>query len=119
MVQPPPILDAEYVGRVSGRADTLQRYEIRTRQEIAHTQQALVRATADIEMEMESLKIELSALELDMRRTIDRVKFSIGQFKQVVKRGDLERLQRRADLWAPESRITREQFKTLVKNEMQ
>jgi hypothetical protein len=95
-------------------AAKLEHGEIALRQDVHHTQELLVRAVASIELEMHSLKTELLALEGEMQSTIDRAKKVVGQYKGVVKRGDMMRLQNRADVWAPEKRITREQFKRLI-----
>ena len=106
--------DVHYVERVSASADRLMRTEIKTRQDISRTQQELVRVAADVELEMESLKRELLQLDHDVKQTVERVKSTVSSFKTVVKKGDFQRLQQRIDLWAPEQRITREQFKKML-----
>jgi hypothetical protein len=104
----------EYEQRVSDRLARLEHLELVTRQDIAHTQQELVRMTADIELEMEALRKDLGTLDGEMHKSVDEVKFIVGKFKTVVKKGDLQRLQNRIDMWAPQDKITREQFKKLL-----
>jgi hypothetical protein len=104
----------EYEQRVSDRLARLEHLELVTRQDIAHTQQELVRMNADIELEMEALRKELGELDGEMRNSVGQVKAIVGKFKTVVKKGDLQRLQNRVDMWAPQEKITREQFKRLL-----
>ena len=104
----------DYTGRIDGSLQRLERQEIAIRQDVARTQQELVRMVADLEIEMESLHKELAGLTLEMKRTIERAKTTVAGFKPAVKRGDLTRLQNRIDTWAPEQKISREQFKRML-----
>lgn len=92
----------------------LERQEIAIRQDVSRTHQELVRMVAELELEMESLHHELVSLDGEMKRTIERAKSMVAGFKPAVKRGDLMRLQNRIDTWAPEQRISREQFKRML-----
>lgn len=92
----------------------LERTEIALRQDVGHTQELLVRGVAGVELEVQALKEELSQLEQDFARTIARAKLAVGQYRAVVKRGDMARLQNRIDSWGPERRLTREQFRKML-----
>jgi predicted nucleic acid-binding Zn-ribbon protein len=109
--------DPGFIERLDGKIGSLQRYEIATRQHILHTQQELARSTADIELELEALKKELGELDAQIHVTVVRVKDAITRFRSVVKKSELVRLQQRIDLWAPEQKITREQFKRMLADE--
>jgi hypothetical protein len=108
----------DYANRVDGGLQRLERQEIAIRQDVARTQQELVRMVAELELEMEALHHELAGLEGEMKRTVERAKSVVNGFKPAVKRGDLMRLQNRIDIWAPEQRISREQFKRMLEEAM-
>jgi predicted nucleic acid-binding Zn-ribbon protein len=109
-----PLPESGYEARVEANLSRLERFEISTRQDIAHTQQEIVRAIADIQIEMEGLKSEIVLLEHEMKRTAATAKDVVVQFRPSAKRGEFARLQSRIDAWAPEKRITRDQFKKML-----
>jgi predicted nucleic acid-binding Zn-ribbon protein len=104
----------DYILRVLGRSERLERFGIACRQDIMRTQQEMIRSRVDLEVEMEALKREIVQLEIEVQRTMQRVKYAVGLFRNVAKKGDLSRLQQRVDYWAPEKRITRKQFLDLL-----
>ena len=92
----------------------LERTEISLRQDVGHTQELLVRGVADVELELQALKHELEQLEQEFAQTIVRAKRVVGQYRAVVKQGDMARLQHRIDVWGPERRLTRAQFRKML-----
>jgi predicted nucleic acid-binding Zn-ribbon protein len=110
-------MEPDYLVRIEDRMQRLQRREITIRQDISHVNQELARATADIEIELEALKIELVLLDKELHRTVTRVKMAVGLFKNVAKKGDFARLQTRSELWAPHDKITRTQFLRMIRLE--
>jgi hypothetical protein len=102
--------DPQYVERVEGRVQRIERAEITTRQDIGRTNEELERARGDILAEMALLREDLLRLEQETAGAVERVKATVAQFKTVVKKGDIARLQARIDLWSPQDRITRGQF---------
>jgi hypothetical protein len=108
--------DVQYLGRIRDRAAGLQRKEIVIRQDISHTQHSLVRVSADIELELEALRNEIVTLEHIAHQTVGRVRAAVFFFKNVAKRADLVRLQQRSDAWAPQEKITKEQFGRMLED---
>lgn len=102
--------------RVEAGIARLERTEVGIRQDIVRTQELLVRSVADIELEMQALKAELRLLDAELQRTVDRAKKVVGRYRGVVKGGDLARLQNRIELWAPEKRVTRDQFRKMLQD---
>lgn len=107
-------LDPAYVDRVSERVQRTERAEITVRQDIFHTHEEFDSTMADIAVEIAQLRDALINIEQDVASVVERVKHSLSMFKTVVKQGDMARLQSRVDLWAPETRITREQFARML-----
>ncbi|HIH24117.1 TPA: hypothetical protein HA251_03730 [Candidatus Woesearchaeota archaeon] len=108
-------LDPAYVDRVSERVQRTERAEITVRQDVFHTHEEFDRTMADIAVEVAQLRDALAIIEHDVASVVERVKHSLSMFKTVVKQGDMARLQSRVDLWAPETRITREQFARMLR----
>lgn len=100
--------------RLLGIQSRLERAEITLRQDVRHTQELLVRGVADMELEVQSLKSELTQLEQEFAHTVTRAKQVVGEYRAVMKHADLARLQNRIDVWGPERRMTREQFRKML-----
>lgn len=107
-------LDPAYVDRVSERVQRTERAEITVRQDVFHTHEEFDRTMTDIAVEVAQLRDALTIIDRDVASLIERVKHVLSMFKTVVKQGDMARLQSRVDLWAPETRITREQFARML-----
>jgi predicted nucleic acid-binding Zn-ribbon protein len=91
---------------------------LKTERQLHHatgrTQQELVRIAADMESEIARIKMDVHALEEETHATVEAAKRTIGSFHAVIKERELARLKQRIDAWAPEKRITREQFKRML-----
>ncbi len=116
MVEPIVIqpVDLQYVERVAARTIRLERAEIGVRQDIARTHEDMLRLSTDLHDEMLSMHQELNVLAKETDQIVDHLKHILIQFKDVAKRQDMNRLQARVDVWAPETKISRDQFKRML-----
>jgi hypothetical protein len=118
-VVPAPVpLDTNYLGRLESRMAALERRSLVSREELKHTGRDLLLMHSDLRIELDALKKDLSDLDVKTKLAVDRLKHTIAQFRTTAKQGDLSRIQSRVDAWAPESRITRAQFKRLIEQEI-
>ena len=108
------ITDPSYLQKLGGRSERLHRYEITVRQDTAHLGQEFDRAAAELATDVAILRNELAKLEIEVQQTASRAKAAVAKFKQVVKRGELARLQLRAEAWGPHQAVCRAQFKRML-----
>jgi len=112
--QSPGQMAQDPMKRAEEKLEYLERMEIGVRQDVAHTHQAQERMTQDLHQELQQLKEELVLVDVEMRKVMTKVRGTLEQFKTAVKKGDLARLQAKADMWAPEKRITKKQFEKMI-----
>lgn len=113
---PPTVVDPMYVERVAARAIRLERIEIGVRQDISHTDANLVQLSEDMHDELIAMHNDLNSLSKETDAVVVRIKETIGKFKDVVKKNDMARLQTRIDLWNPQGKVSREQFKRMLED---
>jgi|GEM_PF-5042860 len=110
-------IDPQYMDRVVKRMAALERVEISTRQDAAQAHRELERLREDLRIELAVLRAELAGLDGASKILVERAKQTVGQFRTVVKKGDMTRLQSRVDGWAPESKISQEGFRNILYDE--
>lgn len=78
------------------------------------TRRSLVRMNESFSSEFENLKRDVSLLDQETLVSVDSVKRVASGFHGAVRVADLSRLQSRVDVWAPERRLSRDQFRALL-----
>ena len=104
----------EYIDQLEKRSNGLMRKSVATREGMKHTSRELNRGKADLQQEMLAIQLELAELSEAVQQTMNRVKTAVDQFRYIVKKGDVNRLQQRVDAWAPEKKISRDEFKKML-----
>jgi hypothetical protein len=112
-----PVFDDRYLTRVHARLQTLEQQESTMKLRLHETTREMVRVTASTEVELGRLKEDLASLERDVRLTADRLRETMLHFHALARSTELERLQARIEQWAPEQRVTTEQFKRMLRDE--
>ncbi len=113
---PPTAIDPQYLERVAARSIRLERIEISVRQDINHTDASLVQLSEDIHDEIAVLHRDVDSISKETDKVVMRIKETIGKFKDVVKKSDMTRMQTRIDVWNPQGKVSREQFKRMLEN---
>ncbi len=115
-VMPPVAIDPLYLERVAARPIRLERVEIGVRQDIAHTESSLVQLSEDLHDELSAMHKDIDEISKETDLVVIRIKETIGKFKNVVKKNDMDRIQTRIDVWNPQGKVSREQFKRMLAN---
>jgi len=105
-----------YEAVVSQRAMRLEGTSLDVDTDTKSIRDALERSRDRTERELKIVADEVLRLHEQTTASMARVSQMVERFQTVVKKKELERLQRRVDAWAPEQKITREMFRRFLED---
>jgi len=113
-----PAADSAYVGRLSARSALLAQQSVRTREDVRRTHTEIERLRVDMHTQLDMLKAELVTAQHEADDAVHRVERLVEQLRRLARAGDAARIQDRVDTWAPETWVTPEQLKMMVRDRL-
>lgn len=114
-------VDNQDVLEISGYLRSLSSRMAELSKSIREMEQASTRLNSEIDLrrtlilrQVNDLKKDLSTMKDDVRLVQRTILALIGQLKSSVKTDDLKRFEKRIDVWAPESFITRNEARRVI-----
>jgi len=114
-------VDNEDVLEISGYLKSLSLRMAELSKSIKDIEQANTRLDSDIDLrktlilrQVNDLKKDFSAMKDDIRLVQRTILALIGQLKSSVKADELKRFEKRIDVWAPESFVTRNEARRVI-----
>ena len=104
----------DYSQRIMNRIEVLEQKSLNAREAIKHTKRDATRMRGSLEAELVGLQEECAQLEEEIQVLKRRILLVVQQFQNVIKKGDFDRLKRRADAFAPEQKVSRREFLELI-----
>ncbi len=113
-----PAADSAYVGRLNARSALLSQQSVRAREDVRRTHVELERLRVDMRTQLDMVKAELAIAHGETDAAVHRVERLVEELRRLARAGDGVRLQARADAWAPETWITPEQLKLMIRDRL-
>ncbi len=104
-----------YFDRIEGRISVLEADSLTIENEMASRDERLLEHYENTSAKLNRIRGEIANLNSDIKNMMHTIKIVIGSLKQTVKKDVFNAFQEKVDDWSPETFISRETAKRMIK----